>query len=71
MADRRINRLTLFSNFFLFLFAFIFSFWPADPKGTMSYRTEGGISVRPSERTNERASERPGVPGKALALDAK
>ena len=33
------------------------SFWAADPKGTMSYRTEGGISVRPSER----ASKRPNI----------
>ncbi len=24
-------------------------FWAADPKGTMSYRTEGGMSVRPSK----------------------
>ena len=30
-------------------------FWAAEPKGTMSYRTEGGISVRP----NKRASVRP------------
>ena len=33
------------------------SFWAADPKGTMSYRTEGWI-FRPSERANERTSER-------------
>ena len=24
-------------------------FWAADPKGMMSYRTEGGMSVRPSK----------------------
>ena len=29
-------------------------FWEADPKGTMSYRIEGEISVRPSERTSKR-----------------
>ena len=29
-------------------------FWAADPKGTMSYRTQGGISVRPSVRTSVR-----------------
>ena len=29
----------------------------ADPKGTMSYWTEGGIFVRPSERTNEQTNE--------------
>ena len=34
-------------------------FWAADPKGTISYRTKGGISVHPSERTSERPSERP------------
>ena len=33
-------------------------FWAADPKGTMSYRTEGEISVRPDKRTSERASVR-------------
>ena len=33
-------------------------FLAADRKGTMSYRTEGAISVRPSEQTNERTSER-------------
>ena len=37
------------------------SFWAADPKGTMSYRTEGGFSVRPSVRPNERTSERTSV----------
>ena len=37
------------------------SFWAADPKGTMSYRTEGGISVCPSERESEGASERTNV----------
>ena len=31
-------------------------FWAADPKGTMSYRTEGGISVRPSVRPSERTN---------------
>ena len=30
--------------------------WAADPKGTMSYRTEEGISVRPSVRPSERTS---------------
>ena len=33
-------------------------FWAADPKGTMFYRTEGGISVRPNERPNERLNKR-------------
>ena len=32
------------------------SFWAADPKGTKSYRTEGVISVRPSDRTSERTN---------------
>ena len=31
-------------------------FWAADPKGTMSYRTEGGISVRLNVRANERTN---------------
>ena len=30
-----------------------FPFWAADPKGTMSYRTEGRTSVRPSERAKK------------------
>ena len=34
------------------------AFWAADPKGTMSYRTEGCI-FRPSERASERPSGRP------------
>ena len=36
------------------------SFWAADPKGTMSYRTEGEFpSVRPNERPNERPNIHP------------
>ena len=34
-----------------------YGFWAGDPKETMSYRTEGGISIRPSVRPNKRASE--------------
>ena len=45
---------TSYSNAF---FCRALPFWAADPKGTISYRTEGGISVHPSER----ASERPNV----------
>ena len=36
----------------------IFGFWAADPKGAMSYRTEGGISVRLSKRANRQTNER-------------
>ena len=43
------------SPFYIFS-SFTFSpFWAADPKGTVSYRTEGG-NFRPSERANERPS---------------
>ena len=38
------------------------AFWAADPKGTMSYRTQGGISVRPSVRPSVPPSLRPSVP---------
>ena len=33
-------------------------FWAADTKGTMSYRTEGEVSVQASEQTKEGASKR-------------
>ena len=46
---------------FITFFITTFSFWAADLKGTMSYRTEGGISVRPSERVSVRTSVRPNV----------
>ena len=37
-------------------------FWAADPKGTMSYRTEGEFpSVRTNKRTNVQTNERPSV----------
>ena len=37
---------------------FLSFFWAADPKGTISYRTEGEFtSVRASERTNERTTD--------------
>ena len=39
---------------------FLSPFWAADPKGTMSHRTEGEFpSVRPNERPNERPNVRP------------
>ena len=41
-----ISHLTRRFDLFDFVSAFG-PFWAADPKGTMSYRTKGGISVRP------------------------
>ena len=41
--------------------------WAADPKGTMSYRTEGGnfrLSEQTNERANERMNERPSCPAR-------
>ena len=48
-------------------------FWAADSKGSMSYRTQGRISVCPSEHPNVRTSVRPNVrpsrlPGLQLQL---
>ena len=45
-------------------------FWAANPKGTMSYRAEGG-NFRPSEQTSERANEQANVrqaPGVSVFL---
>ena len=44
-----------------------YPFWAADPKGTMSYRTEGGIYVRPSVGGRSSLRGEPGGKGGGLA----
>ena len=64
MQDIVYHPILEFCSFFLSLSVSLFlslPFWAVDPKGTMSYWTEGGISVRPSERTSEQTSEQVNV----------
>ena len=51
--------LSLSFSFFLSMSLSVFPFWAAGPKKTISYRTEGGISIRPSEHPNVLTSDCP------------